>query len=62
MCFESSDADDMIRLRRLFPGVGESELHEIRDALHGYLCALWRIHERLRKERPEIFDSNGHPS
>jgi hypothetical protein len=49
-------------IRDLFPDLPEDQLKEVEQTLHGYLGVLWRIYERLLRERPEIFDNNTHPS
>jgi hypothetical protein len=49
-------------IRDLFPDLPEDQLKEVEETLHGYLSALWRIYDRLIRERPEVFDNRKHPS
>jgi len=45
-------------LRDLFPNLGEEQLKEVEDTFYGYLEIAWRVHERLQRERPELFDTS----
>ena len=40
----------------LFPDLSEQEIREIADTLHGHCATVWRIYERLERERPEVID------
>lgn len=44
-----------ITLRDLFPDVSDEQLAGLEEMLHGYLSVLWRIYERLKRERPDVF-------
>lgn len=46
-----------ITIGDLFLDLTEDQLKEVEETFHGYLNALWRIYVRLKRERPEIFDS-----
>jgi len=43
-------------LRVLFPNLPEAQLGELTETLHGYCAIVWRIYERLARERPEVID------
>ena len=45
-----------ITLHELFPAVGEEQLEEIAEVLHGYCAVVWRIYERLEREHPAVID------
>ena len=59
---ESSEFQEGTSLRRLLPDLADGQLREVQEFFHGYLNALWRVYERLRRERPDIFDSDEHLS
>jgi len=44
------------RLRALFPNLSDHELNEVAETLDGYCAVVWRIYERLKRERPEVID------
>lgn len=44
------------RLRLLFPALSTAELSDVAEILHGYCAVVWRIYERLKRERPEVID------
>ncbi len=48
---------EQITIRDLFPDLGEDQLKEVEETFHSYLNALWRIYERLKRERPEVLTS-----
>jgi hypothetical protein len=62
MPIEPSDSRDRPTIRDLFPDLTDEQLQGVQETLHGYLNALWRIYQRLRRERPEAFDSDERPS
>jgi hypothetical protein len=43
-------------LKPLFPDVSEDQLDEVAETLHAYCATVWRIYERLKRERPEVID------
>lgn len=49
-------------LRDLFPRLTEEQLRAVEDTFYGYLDILWWIYSRLKRERPQLFDSFGSPS
>ena len=62
MAIEPSECREPSTIRHLFPELNDSQLHAVQETLHSYLNALWQIYERLRRERPEVFDSHKRPS
>lgn len=45
-----------VSLHDLFPDLGEQDITEIADILHGYCAVVWRIYERLERAHPEVID------
>ena len=62
MAMESSESQEGASLRPLFPDLADGQLQEVQEFFHGYLNALWRVYERLRREQPQVFDSDKDPS
>lgn len=44
------------QLRALFPTVSDKQLSEIEETLDAYCAIVWRVYERLERERPETID------
>lgn len=55
------DKPELPTIRDLFPDLSEEQLKEVEETFHGYLEAVWRIYERLERERPEVFDKLEYP-
>jgi len=43
-------------LNDLFPDANDEEINEVAEILHGYCAVVWRIYERLERERPDVID------
>jgi hypothetical protein len=44
------------KLRALFPTISDKQRGDIEETLHTYCAVVWRIYDRLERERPEIID------
>lgn len=53
---------DERKIRDLYPELTEEQLKEAEENLHRYLEIAWRIYQRLKQERPEIFDKRTRPT
>ena len=51
-----SSMQKKVTLPDLFPNMSEQQINEIAEILHGYCLTVWRIYERLERERPEVID------
>lgn len=51
-----SSMQKKVTLPDLFPNMSEQQINEIAEILHGYCSTVWRIYERLERERPEVID------
>ena len=51
---EPKSSDDL--LHSLFPDISEAEFLALRETLPGLYRTMWRIYERLLRERPEVID------
>ncbi len=49
-------ADPRPSLATLFPGLDEARLKQVDETMYAYCATIWRIYERLERERPEIID------
>jgi hypothetical protein len=45
-----------VPLTDLFPNMSDEQVDEIAEVLHGYCAVVWRIYERMERERPEVID------
>jgi hypothetical protein len=45
-----------VTLPELFPNMSDEQINEIAETLQGYCSTVWRIYERLERERPEVID------
>jgi len=52
----SASAKRRDKLKVLFPSLSDDELNEVVETLDGYCAVVWRIYERLKRERPEVID------
>ena len=59
MTSEKSKSDVVPFVRSLYPNASEEELGEAEQALIEYLAAMFRIFDRIERERQD--DSRNHP-
>jgi hypothetical protein len=53
---ECDNKNKRVALVRLFPGLAEDQLKAVEDTIDGYCTTVWRIYERLERERPGLID------
>jgi len=58
----NTKAEERPTLRDLFPALTDEQVRSVEETFYGYLDILWRIYGRLKRERPELFDSSDPPS
>lgn len=46
-----------LTIQDLYPELSESELKDAEDNLRAFFAATWRIYKRLKRERPDVFDT-----
>jgi hypothetical protein len=51
-----SSMPKQVTLPDLFPNASDQQINEIAEILYGYCSTVWRIYERLERERPEVID------
>ena len=52
------DKKEFPMIRKLYPDFTLEEQGEAKDTLKRYVALVWRIYQRLRREKSEKFDEN----
>lgn len=56
------DAETEITIKDLYPELDEEQLKQAEENLCAYFGVVWRIYRRLKREKPELFDTPPHSS